>query len=683
MNHGDEAMRLLAPAGDREALRAALEAGAESVYFGLTSLNARRRARNIPPGELPEAVGEIHAHAAAAFLTLNIDLGERDLGRAARMLALAQESGADAVIVRDPGLLPLMSHVPRLQAHFSTQAGMTSSADMRAAAALGMTGGVLARELTLAEIAAASVDGCEAEAFVQGALCFCISGRCLLSSWGGGRSGNRGACTSPCRVPWTIGGEEAGTPLAMHDLAALRRLPELARAGVKRLKIEGRLKNAAWVEKAVTLYRRVLAGESPADMAGELAELARYSGRDLTDGYLDGERDNLTGEAGRPETMETQAAGDAEAQQENLYTISILVDERGIACTFDGGGLHETWRLPKTKIRRPEKAVSVADCIAQLADQRNGGWRLGEGRANEPEFLLTPRAVNAVADKISACIHRLAKAPNSRVEIDLPQPLREALDPPPPHARNARMLGESCDRVRLSLAQCDTFLEAIRPTTVVVEHAAAAAVAKLVSLCGRVEPIVALPPVLFESDLPRTIDLLQACKAAGVRVEVNSWGGWWLALEIGVEFETGPHLPVLNRLAAQALGERGAGCVTLSLEADREQLEAVTKACPAPCTLIVYGRPLLCLSRVRMQPAWFGKTFADRRGLELTLREEDGLAAFRPVRPFDWSRIRNRRIKVAHLAADLVAAADPVKEWRGLGQGRGKVFRFNYDRGLY
>ncbi|MDD5657520.1 MAG: U32 family peptidase, partial [Elusimicrobia bacterium] len=205
-------LELLAPAGDGFAFSAALEAGADSIYLGLDGLNARRRAANFRPSEFARAAARAHARGVRVYLTLNVDVGERELGEAARALALARSCGADAVLVRDPALLELKAAFPGLEFHLSTQAGAASSADARAAARLGAARAVLARELTLREIAAASaVPGIETEVFAQGALCFSVSGRCLLSSWAGGRSGNRGACASPCRVPWRIDGEPAGT----------------------------------------------------------------------------------------------------------------------------------------------------------------------------------------------------------------------------------------------------------------------------------------------------------------------------------------------------------------------------------------------------------------------------------------------------------------------------------------
>ena len=152
------------------------------LFRSLTTLNARRRARNFRQEQLARAVKTAHARGARVYLTVNIDLAQRDVGQAARILELARQSGVDAVLVRDPALLALRPHYPELKFHCSTQTCTANSADVAAAAQLGAARVVLAREMTLAEIAAASaVPGMQTEVFAQGAPCFSVSGRCLLS----------------------------------------------------------------------------------------------------------------------------------------------------------------------------------------------------------------------------------------------------------------------------------------------------------------------------------------------------------------------------------------------------------------------------------------------------------------------------------------------------------------------
>ncbi len=180
---------ILAPAGGPAAFAAAIAAGADAIYIGLGELDARRGAEGFEVKQLPKLVEQAHAAGARVHLTLNILLATRELGRAARTLAWAEQSGVDAVLIADPALLDLMPAFPRLQVHWSTQSGVSSSAGVRAAKALGVSRVVLAREMSLDEIAPCTQQGPEIEVFAQGALCFAVSGRCTMTSWVGGRSG--------------------------------------------------------------------------------------------------------------------------------------------------------------------------------------------------------------------------------------------------------------------------------------------------------------------------------------------------------------------------------------------------------------------------------------------------------------------------------------------------------------
>ena len=704
------AMELLAPAGDFAALEAALEAGAGAVYFGLTSLNARRRAKNFRQEEFVHAVETVHARGAKAYLTLNVDVTERELGQAGRIMELARQCGVDAVLVRDPALFALGAAYPELPLHFSTQTCMASSADVSAARELGASRVVLARELTLREIAAASaVPGIETEVFVQGAMCFSVSGRCLLSSWVGGRSGNRGACTSPCRVPWSADEQPAGTPLSMRDLSLIHRLDDLKKAGVSALKIEGRLKNAAWVRQAVSLYRRAMEGEEPQGLVEEAGKLGAYTGRALTWGYLDGNRDELTGASGRaslplPEGEGTLYSGPlamgegicggpsedvfsaeelAEEGEGPIYDFSMNVGPKGIDCRVDCGGQSTDWSIPKSVVRRKHKAAAIGQLLAWLETQTIQGCRAAHTSTNDPEFLLVPRAVNALVDRISAAIRLAQKAPQARVRIDLPEQVAGMLTKRSTAAANRLRLGDAPDRVRLEAGQVQEFLRQVRPGGLIVDCPTPQGLERTLAAAGDAEVVVALPQVFFEEEIPAIKDLIRLCARADVTVEVNSWGGWWLARRAGVRMESGPGLPVLNGLAARRLREAGIRCVTLSIEAQRKQLEELSAVCSVPCSLVVFGRPALLTTRAQLPRSRFlGKVLADRRGVRLVPRVERGLWVFRPVEPFDLRASGNERIRAQHLVVDLVGSDDPVGEWFEVPLDNKRTFRFNYDRSL-
>ncbi|MFA4945711.1 MAG: peptidase U32 family protein, partial [Lentisphaeria bacterium] len=415
---------ILAPAGQPAALEAAVAAGADAVYFGLKQLNARRGAENFAPDALAPTLRFLHDHHARGYLTLNIDLAQRELGQAARTLELARRAGADAVLVRDAALLPLLPLFPELEFHFSTQAAISSSAGVRAAAALGLRRVVLARELTLAEIRAASaVPGIETEAFVQGALCFSCSGRCLLSSWVGGRGGNRGACTSPCRVPWSIGGGAPEKPLSMHDLCALGHLAELAEAGVAALKIEGRLKQPAWVAQAVSLYRQALDHGATPELRAAADRLGAYTGRRLTAGYLEGNRANLTGDAGRPAGSAEPPTPTAEADTApNTIRVTIAPDATGsLRWNFTAGTQSCELRTPPQPVRNPQRAVELHTLRDRFAAALPQPWRLAEFTvAGDPHRTLPRNRANQVEEELLKFLRRAGKTDDGTIRHDLP-----------------------------------------------------------------------------------------------------------------------------------------------------------------------------------------------------------------------------------------------------------------------
>ncbi len=261
---------LLAPAGDKDALAAALACGADAVYLGMRRWGARAFAGNFEGDELLGAIDRAHLSGARVYLTLNTLLRDDELGPALDVLAAPYRAGLDAVLVADVGLAAsIRDRYPDLALHASTQMDTHSSAQLAFLARLGVGRAVLARELSLREIAALDAHGLELEVFVHGALCYGYSGLCLFSSMVGGRSGNRGRCAQACRMRYRLALEEAGlapdgTPpvegrvLSSSDLAAIDVLPDLIEAGVSAFKIEGRMKDPAYVATAVSVYREAV-----------------------------------------------------------------------------------------------------------------------------------------------------------------------------------------------------------------------------------------------------------------------------------------------------------------------------------------------------------------------------------------------------------------------------------------
>jgi len=259
---------LMAPAGDWDCARAAVENGADAVYFGLQGgFNARARAANFSMAELSELMTFLRTRGVKGYLTLNTLVFGDELEEAERAARAAIAAGVDAVLVQDLGLLRLLHRLcPELPLHASTQMTLSSAECIREVESLGVRRVVLPRELSIDQIAAIRRQtAVELEAFVHGALCISYSGQCLASLSMGGRSANRGQCAQPCRLPYELicGGRPRDAadkkyPLSPHDLAAYDRLPELIAAGVSALKIEGRLKPAEYVASVTRHYRTAL-----------------------------------------------------------------------------------------------------------------------------------------------------------------------------------------------------------------------------------------------------------------------------------------------------------------------------------------------------------------------------------------------------------------------------------------
>jgi putative protease len=305
---------LLAPAGGPDALRAAVANGADAVYLGLSEFNARRGAENFTPETLAEATRYAHLRGARVYLTANVVVLADEMERALGMIADAWGAGVDAVIVQDLGLLRLVrALLPDVRLHASTQVDAHNAESIAALAEMGVSRVTLARELSVVEIAGlARTSPVEIESFVHGSLCLCHSGQCLMSSMIGGRSANRGLCAQPCRLPYELidaKGGERETPgrylLSPKDLAGVTLLPDLVRAGVAALKIEGRMKSPEYVATVVRVYRAALdrVAASPDDYRVTDAEwdlLSEAFSRGFSEAYLSDVRDDTMMSLQRP-----------------------------------------------------------------------------------------------------------------------------------------------------------------------------------------------------------------------------------------------------------------------------------------------------------------------------------------------------------------------------------------------
>ncbi len=246
---------VLAPCGNRQSLTAAVAAGADACYLAGNSFGARAFAGNFSADELIDAIEYAHIHGVKIYLTVNTLVKDNELGRVVELLNPLYEHGLDAVLVQDFGVMRLIRDTfPELPIHTSTQMNILTPEGALLAKSAGASRIVAAREMTLDELARIRTDAeIEVEAFVHGAMCVCFSGRCLMSSMAGGRSGNRGCCAQPCRKMY-----DGSFGLSMKDMCTIRFIPELVKAGIDSLKIEGRMKNEYYVAATVDSYRRMI-----------------------------------------------------------------------------------------------------------------------------------------------------------------------------------------------------------------------------------------------------------------------------------------------------------------------------------------------------------------------------------------------------------------------------------------
>ncbi len=253
-----EKPEILAPAGSMEALKAALSAGADAVYIGGSAFGARAYAKNPDAEELSEAIEYVHLRGKRLYLTVNTLLKEREFGALYRFLAPYYAQGLDAAIVQDVGVLRFLAkEFPALSLHASTQMTFTGAKGLAVLEGYPVTRLVPARELSLEEIReTCATCGREVEIFVHGALCYCYSGQCLMSSLLGGRSGNRGRCAQPCRMEYESAEKGKKYWLSPKDLCGLALLPELIRTGAASFKIEGRMKRPEYVAAVTAAYRK-------------------------------------------------------------------------------------------------------------------------------------------------------------------------------------------------------------------------------------------------------------------------------------------------------------------------------------------------------------------------------------------------------------------------------------------
>ena len=595
-------MELLAPAGSMEALRAAVCNGADAVYLGADTFNARMNARNFSAADLQEAVVYCHVRGVKVHLTLNTLVLDREMPRAAELIRLAASCGVDAFIVQDLGVVSLCRQLaPDVPIHASTQMSIHSLEGVMEAAALGCSRVVLARELPAEEIAhICKKSPVEIEVFVHGALCMCYSGQCYLSSVIGRRSGNRGQCAQPCRLPYGYGRfESTRYPLSLKDNCLVGELDELRRMGVASIKIEGRMKRPEYVAIVTRAYRTVLNGGKLTQ--ADLQELeTAFSRQGFTDGYFKGQTgSDMFGRRQESEdTADLFASARATYEQGETQRIGVrfyAMIHRGqparLAVEDPDGNLCRTYGpVPEQAVYR---SLTAQDLEQQLKKTGGTPYLCTSVRSSlDPDLMLPASAINAMRRDVIAEL----TAKRGRAE----KPHLNAYDEPP---RYDGISGEPQLTVAVRTAdQITSRMLSMKPTVLYVPLSELVEHPELRQRVGVETQLAAiLPRVIWSGELVPIARQLRTVYDMGVRqVLAGNLGQLHIARAAGFAVRGDFGLNIVNSRAMRYLREQGLDSQLLSFELTLPQIRDISKAVPAE--VLIYGRlPLMLMENCVMK----------------------------------------------------------------------------------
>ena len=584
-------MELLSPAVSFDALLAAVQNWADAVYMGLGSFNARRSARNFTDEDFARAVDYCHERGVKVYLTLNTLLTDRELPQAAEVLRKASAWGVDAVLVQDWGLWQLARLVaPDQPLHASTQMSLHTLSGAHLAAELGMERVVLARELSARDVETICRGcGAEVEVFGHGALCMCYSGQCAMSAMIGGRSGNRGTCAQPCRLPYTVG-EKTGYLLSLKDNNLSPYLRQMEEMGVSCVKLEGRMKRPEYVAAVTGIYRRLLDEKRPPSPT-EQAQLERAFSRDgFTDGYWTGRRGpKMFGmrpeSARRPEDWFAQVRKTYEGGGENRpvavdFTCRIAAGkEAQLTATLpDGRSVTATGPVPEAARNR---ALTEDELRARL--QKTGGTVFVCRKTDislEDGLMLSAGSINALRRDALAALRALLVERPQRRTFETP-----ALPEAPAAYTGAPKLTAGITYARQLTAELARGVEYLYLPLSLLDEIDLAEYAGYTKLCA------VLPRIFRTEDEEKFREILRQHPQL-TAVAVSNLGHLPIVDGLGLEVRGDLGLNVFNSRALLFLQKLGLGSATVSAELRHQQVRDLRKY--IPCEAVVYGRlPLM------------------------------------------------------------------------------------------
>ena len=593
-------IELLAPAGSMEALRAAVQNGANAVYLGCGTFNARQSAKNFTPESLVEAIKYCHVRGVDVHLTLNTLVSDREIEDCCQLIRHAAENGIDAFIVQDLGVLQLCRRIaPTVPVHGSTQMTVHNLAGVQLCAAWGLTRVVLSRELSWDEIRFICRNSpIEIEVFAHGALCMSYSGQCYLSAAIGGRSGNRGRCAQPCRQCYGYSRREDKYPLSLKDNCLVAHLKELQDMGVTSLKLEGRMKRPEYVAAVTDVYRKALdTGKVSRPMMEAL--LKAFNRQGFTDGYYTGKigkdmfgiRDDKAEDAAwlrlarqSYETVENPLVDiKFHAVVDHDGSTLTVTDPEGRTCTVSG---------PVPQIARTQ-LLTEEDLANRLAKTGGTPYRCSVVTSDiKPGLMLSAAAVNAMRRDALNQLTALRGRRDKRMILRLRK-----------MTRFSGFREQPGFTVQVTTrAQITPQLVRMNPAVLYVPlHILAADPRFCRQLADRVHVAAVLPRIVHDKEMPAIRDALNTVARQGVKEAlVGNLGLLIPVREAGMVVRGDFGLNLYNSMAMHAARELELESAALSFEMTLPQVRDLSK--DVPTELLGYGRlPLMvtenCLIR--------------------------------------------------------------------------------------
>ena len=698
---------LLSPAGSPEALRAAVQHGADAVYLGWGEFNARRSAKNFSDEEFAEALRYCHARGVRVFLTLNTLVTDRELPKATETAALASDLGIDAILVQDWGLFDLLRKtLPDLPLHASTQMSVFTTGGACEAAADGCERVVIARECSR-EDTKTIIENCpaEIEIFVHGALCMCYSGQCAMSALIGGRSGNRGRCAQPCRLPYGVD-EKAGKkyPLSLKDSCLAGELRDMAEMGVACLKLEGRMKRPEYVAVIARIYSTLLE-DNRAPTAAEEKELEEaFSRSGFTDWYWTGKRGAGmfgTRPENAPEPKELFNAAKAVYEKESRQNVGVHMTCRvtageAVALTLrdeDGHTVSVAGPVPEAARNR---SLTAQEVESRLGKTGGTPYRCLSVKAEVEDNLSLPAsAVNALRREALEALTQARIAP----------PTRRRVDPPalPDIDCSAEMPEFTVSVMRAD--QITNELLALKPARV---YAPVEVLAQMGSFPETdTQWCAILPRVWRDRDENELLSMLSIVKEKGVTaVAAGNIGHFSMARRTGMDMVGDFGLNVFNSRSLAYLRDKELQSACVSFELRFAQIRDLKKVLPTEA--IVYGRlPLMITENCLVQnsvgcrldqtgrcvpakaPCSQGHALVDRTGAAFPMLGVYGhrteLQNSRPLwladRP-DYQRLGLKFARLRFTTETPQECVEVFRAYRENGSPRGEFTRGLYERGV-